>query len=157
MRALVLVLLAACGHETATCGEDIAIDIENFTVDGYNAVIKNSGGGTVNVTWTCPGGGNATITGTANTQTVTWGLDWAFHMCTDTGAESTLTLDGTLHSDVMNAASLSTKVETDHADALKLYGKELACNADPIDNTCLVDYTLAPAGNSGSICGVVFP
>ena len=157
MRALFLVLLVACGQEPPTCADNLAIDLENFTVDGYNAVIKGGGGGTINTTWTCPGGGSATITGTANTQTLTWTLDWTFHMCVDTGTESTLTLDGALHNDVMNAGSLSTKVEVDHSDALTLYGNESTCKADPIDNTCVVDYTLTSSGNHGTICGIVFP
>lgn len=157
MRALCLLLVAACGHETATCGDDLAINLENFTVDGYNAVVKNSGGGTVNLNWTCPGGGSATVAGTVNTQTITYTVDWTFHMCSDTGPTSNLTIDGTLHSSVTNGTANNTKVETDHSDALKLFGHNDICHADPIDNTCVVDYTIAPAGDQGSICGIMFP
>jgi hypothetical protein len=159
MRLALLALVAACGHETSTCADDLALDIAQFTVDGYNAVIKDSGGGTINTTWTCPGGGSASITGTANTQTVTFDTDWTFHMCTDDVLGSTLTLDGVLHHTTTNGSMASTDLETGHSDALKLFGHNHICNADPIDNTCVVDYTIKGAGvdDTGSICGITFP
>lgn len=144
--AFVGALLCACG-EPAICPIDLGQDIEQFTVDGYNDAVRNTGGGSnVNVTWNCPSGGTATITGSANTQTVTYNLVFTFHACGD----GTLTLDGPVNDQVSNGGSSSTKVETMHSDALKIHGTSIGCNADPIDATCVVDIT----SSTSSICGL---
>ena len=136
----------ACG-ESSVCAIDLGADIEQFTVDGYNNAVRQTGGGSaVNVTWSCTGGGSAQVTGTANTQTITYDLTWTFHACMD----GTLTLDGVMQDHTVNGAQTSTKSETVHSDALKMYGTAIGCDANPIDATCVVDIT----DTTTSICGL---
>jgi hypothetical protein len=151
--AAIVASLWACG-EPSTCPFGIGIDIESFTTDGYNTAIRSSGGGSgVNVNWTCPNGGSATITGTANTQTVTYDVTFTFHQCADFSL-GMLTLDGAMHDSVVNGSQSSTKTETIHSDALKINGHETDCKADPIDATCVVDIDDTSSNLSATICGL---
>jgi len=56
-------------------------------------------------------------------------------------------------------AGLVTDAETGHSDALAMFGHNSICDADPINATCVVDYTINGGGfdDSGSICGITFP
>lgn len=151
-------IAVACGHETSSCSDGLALDISEFTVDAYNAVIKDSGGGSGRTwNWNCPGGGSAVITGTANTATVTFDVMLAFTSCKDTVLGDTLTLSGTLHEQTTNGAASSTEVQIGHSDALQIVGHDSLCMANPIQTTCVVDYTVQTSGDTSSICGIKNP
>lgn len=142
--------VAACGREPSDCPLDIGIDIKEFAVDAYNGVVKNSGGGSaLSFEWTCPNGGSATITGTANTSTVSFDLVLLFRQCADFSL-GMLTLDGMLEDVTTNGSSPSGGTVTVHSTGLGIMGTEDLCHADPINATCAVDITEA----STTICGL---
>ena len=150
-------IAVACGHETSTCSDNLALEISEFTVDAYNMVIINSGGSGRTWNWTCPGGGSAVITGTANTSNVTFDVMFTFTNCQDTVLGDTLKLSGVLHEVTTNGASSSTEVQIGHSDALQMYGHNKICEANPIQTTCVVDYNIQTAGDTSSICGIKNP
>ena len=156
LRAVTVIVAAGLAWAVQACAEPsscplgIGIDIQQFVTDGYNTAVKGTGGGSgLNISWSCPGGGSATITGTANTQAVTFDLTFAFHACVDSTLGD-LTLDGTLEDQTTNGANSATETETAHSDALKINGTESLCKADPIDATCVVDIT----ATTTTICGL---
>jgi hypothetical protein len=147
----VTIAAVACGKESSTCIDDMGIVISQFVSDGYNTAILNTGGGSgLSVNWTCPAGGTALITGTANTGTVSFDLTFTFNQCHDTTIEN-LTLTGVLRDQTQNGASTSSsRTETAHSDALTMTGHNAVCNADPINTTCVVDIT----PSNTTICGL---
>jgi hypothetical protein len=145
-----MTVAVACGHESSTCIDDMGIVVTQFTTDGYNMVVRTSGGGSgLNLSWSCPQGGSATITGTADTANINYDLTWTFTACHDTTIED-LTFSGVLHDQVQNGTSSSGKTETAHSDAFTMMGHNTVCNADPINATCVVDITPSKT----TICGL---
>lgn len=153
MRAIVLLMLVAgCEPESASCIENIGIDISSFTVDGYNDSVRLSSGSS-SWTWTCPGGGTAAITGTVtNPSTVNYNLTWNFTSCSHEG----LTLTGRMQDTLSNGASGEGKTQSATSSALTILGNVSGCNADPIDATCEVSI-LYSAGYVVDVCGLSYP
>jgi hypothetical protein len=151
-KVMALLLASACQPESSTCILNIGNDITNFTVDGYNQVVRLSTGSN-SWSWGCPGGGSAQISGTVSSPTsVTYNLTWTFSSCAKDG----LTLTGTLQDSTTNGSSASTKSQVVTSSALTLLGTVSDCNADPIDATCVVDISFSDS-TTIEVCGLTYP
>lgn len=146
--------LAACQPETPACVQNIGIDITNVVVDSYNGVIIGSPNGSGSWTFNCSMGGSAAITGTVNTSTVSFELDYTFTNCHH---DSDLTLSGSMHDSTVNGGNSDTKIELVTSPALTLRGTEIGCDADPIDATCEVRISYSGSSSTATICGLDYP
>ena len=141
-------LLAGCQPETPGCIQDIGVDISNFPVHMYNNGFRSQNGSFSNFNYSCPQGGTATISGSVTPSTITYNVTINMTMCGDNG----LTLNGSM------SATGSGGNSTISATALRIFGMESSCNADPIDATCEVLIITSDSFVSDvSVCDLTYP
>ncbi|HUS29714.1 MAG TPA: hypothetical protein VMZ53_14520 [Kofleriaceae bacterium] len=161
----VMVAVACAEPEEPECTSSIAFDIHYLYVQATNATTRSGGSGS---NWTCPQGGSATVTETSTTNNATQTNDsqLTFHMCSYVMNGFDIRLDGPLHAhNVSNIVGNLVYCNTCEltSPGLKIYGSELLCNADPIDATCEVSFTIKNESTqsmgdyAGSICSLTFP
>jgi hypothetical protein len=147
---LVVCLLSGCAPEPAQCVLDIGVDIANFPVHAYNNALRGMTG-TVNVTYTCPNGGTAHITGTVSPNGPTYNITMQMTNCAD-NANHPVTLNGQMTSTFDGSVQVTTGTAV-HIDSM-----QPSCKADPVDASCNIDVTANNANvDDVSICDLTYP
>lgn len=160
-------VVAGCGGEPPQCGTSVAEDLFIVTaIDSYNHAL---GPAQTGATWSCPGGGTATVSGMSTQPDPSTRVDdylVTYDSCFDSAIDTKLTFSGVVHQTGTWVLDLNAYYCHDcriTADALAIKGTETHCDEPKIDRTCMVDFTVhgtaanAPQQYAGSICDFTFP